>query len=84
MSTSPSELLRQEFDHYKTIQSQLVEKFNGKVIVLMGGDVLGVFESELDAMTQTKKRYEIGTFLIQKVTEGEEAYSQTFQSRMVL
>ena len=82
MNTSPSEQLTREFDNYRAKQSEMVAQYNGRVIVLKGGEVIGVFESELAAMTETKKTHEVGTFLIQKVSEGEEAYSQTYQSRV--
>ena len=61
----------------------MVEKYNGRVIVLKGGQVLGVYDTELDALTETQRAHELGTFLVQKVSDGDTEYSQTFHSRVV-
>lgn len=34
------------------------------------------------AVSETKKAHELGTFLVQKVAPGTEAYTQTFHSRV--
>ena len=61
----------------------MVEKYNGRVIVLKGGQVLGVYDTELDALTEIQRAHELGTFLVQKVSAGDTEYSQTFHSRVM-
>jgi hypothetical protein len=75
-------MLKDEFLYYLENQSEFVKKYNGKVIVLKDKKVIGVYEKEDVALYETKKIHEIGTFLIQKCTEGNEAYTQTFHSRV--
>jgi UDP-N-acetylglucosamine 2-epimerase len=75
-------MLEKEFQYYLDNQQELVKKYNGKVIVIIGNEVVGVYKNELDALKESQKEYEQGTFLIQKCTPGNEAYTQTFHSRV--
>ena len=75
--------LQQEFDFYLANQDEMVAKYDGKVIALKDGEVLGAYDDELTAIAETRKSHELGTFLIQRVSEGDEAYTATFQSRVV-
>ncbi len=78
--TSP---LEQEFQFYLDNQDELVKEYDGKFIVIKDGKVLRAYDDELTAVTETEKSHELGTFLVQKVSEGESEYTQTFQSRAV-
>ena len=78
--TSP---LQKEFDFYLSHQKEMVEKYDGKVIVIKNGEVLGAYDDELAAVTITQQSHELGTFLIQRVSEGDASYSQTVHSRAV-
>jgi hypothetical protein len=77
--TSP---LKPEFDYYREHQADLVEKYNGKFIVIKNRSVIGVYNSQAEAITETRKSHEMGTFLVQKVEPGTESYTQTFHSRV--
>ncbi len=74
--------LDQEFQFYVDNQNAMVEKYDGKVVAIKGGDVLGVYDSYLSALTETVKDHEEGTFLLQRVSEGEKDYASTFHSRV--
>ena len=75
--------LQQEFRFYIEHQDEMVKKYNGKFIVIKDEIVLGAFDDELTAVTETRKAHELGTFLVQKVSPGDAAYSQTFHSRVI-
>lgn len=75
--------LEQEFKYYLSHQDDLVAQYDGKVVVIKGQTVLGVFQDELTAVTETSKSHEIGTFLVQRVSKGSAAYTQTYHSRVV-
>ena len=77
-----SNLLKQEFDFYISHQDELVEKYDGKVIVIKDGVVLGVFDNDLDAVAETRKSHELGTFLVQRVSNGNAEYTQHYHSRV--
>ena len=73
-------VLKREFDFYRAHQDEMVAKYDGKVIVIKDGEVLGVFENDLAAVTETRKTHELGTFLVQRVSEGDGAYTATIVS----
>ena len=77
-------MLDQEFKYFIDHQAELVEKFNGKVIVVVGESVVGSYDSELDAYIESKRKYSPWTFLVQRCVPGESAYRQSFHSRVVL
>ena len=75
--------LQAEFEYYLSHQDEMVEEYDGKYIVIKDEEVLGVYDDELTAVTETQKSHDIGTFLVQKVSSGDAEYSQTFHSRAV-
>ena len=78
------EQLEKEFKYYIDHQVELVEKHNGKFIVIKDCKVIGAFDSELEAINTTSEQYELGTFLVQKCEPGSESYTQTYHSRVAL
>ncbi len=76
-------MLEKEFKYFKDHQEELVKKHEGKYLVIVGKEVVGVYDSEIDAYTEAKKRHKPGTFLIQLCLPGESAYTQTFYSRVI-
>jgi len=77
------EKLEREFEYYVEHQDELVEKYNGKFVVIKGCNVIGAFDSELEAIEKTAEQYELGTFLVQKCEPGSESYSATYHSRVL-
>jgi hypothetical protein len=73
--------LEKEFKYYLENQAELVKKYNGKYIVIKDSEVIGVFDSEIEAVEKTSVNHKLGTFLIQKCETGKESYTQTYHSR---
>lgn len=78
-----TDALKQEFEFYRANQDDLVKRYDGKVIALKNHEVLGVYDSHLDAFTDMVKDHERGTFMIQQVSEGSEAYTAILSSPQV-
>jgi len=76
------ERLEKEFRYYLEHQDELVKKYNGKFIVIKNREVIGAFDSELEAIDKTAEKHELGTFLVQKCEPGRESYTQTYHSRV--
>ena len=74
-------MLEKEFEYYIEHQDELVKKFNGRVLVIKGEEVVGDYETEQEAYFESIKKYKSGTFLIQKCSPGKESYTQTFHTR---
>ena len=75
-------MLKAEFEFYKIHQEELLTKYNGKYIVIKDQKVIGSYETEIEAVLQTSKIHELGTFLVQKCEPGKENYTAIFHSRV--
>ena len=69
-----------EFQYYLAHQAEFVRQYNGKYIVLHHETVIGVFNSEVEAVNETIKTQPLGTFLVQKCEPGVEI--QVYHSRV--
>lgn len=77
-------LLEKEFQYFLDHQNELVKEYGGKFIVIKNKEIIGVYDTEIDAFTETKKNHELGTFLIQQCKSGAEVYTQSFHSRVLI
>jgi len=74
--------LDKEFQYYKTHQDGLVNKYNGRWIVIKDMEVVGDYPNQLEALRVSTEIYSPGTFIIQYVETGKKSYTQTFHSRV--
>jgi hypothetical protein len=70
--------MREAFHYYLAHQDEFVRLYNGKVIALKDGKVLGAYKDEYEAIVETKKTEEPGTFIVQRVSPGDEEYTVRF------
>ena len=76
--------LQKQLEYFKANQDELVRKYEGKFLVIKDQEVKGVYDTEIEAYADAKKKFELGTFLIQQALPGQESYTQTFHSRVVV
>lgn len=76
--------LQKELEYFKSNQDKLVKKYKGKFLIIKDQEVQGVYDTEIEAYTDAKEKFELGTFLIQQCLPGQESYTQTFHSRVAL
>lgn len=76
--------LQKQLEYFKSHQQELVKRYEGKFLVIKDQEVKGVYDTEIEAYTEAKKQFELGTFLIQHCLSGQESYTQTFHSRVAL
>jgi hypothetical protein len=76
-------MLKEQFQYYLDNQDEFVNKYNNKFIVIKNKEVVGSFNTEIEAYSDSVKKYELGTFLIQEVKPGNESYTQTFRTRVI-
>jgi len=75
-------MLDQEFQYFKDNKDELLKQYSGKFIAIVGTQVVGVFDAELEAYNAMKKDHKVGTFLIQQCVPGED--TRTFHSRVAI
>lgn len=75
-------VLEGEFDFFLKNQKTLVDKYRGKFIVIKNKKILGVYPDASSAISETSKKEELGTFLVQKCEPGKAAFTQFFYSRV--
>lgn len=76
-------MFEKELNYFIEHQQELVEKYNGKVLVLVGEEVIGVYKDVGEAYVEAQKEHELGTFMIQPCEPGPEAYTVTITSTQV-
>ena len=76
-------MLEKEFKYYLKNQGKLVKDYNGKVIVIVGEKVIGVYSDKMEAYENSIKSHEAGTFLIILCSLGAEDYTFTQRSRVL-
>jgi len=72
--------MQKEFEYFIENQEELVRQHGGKVLVIKGQQVIGTYDSPLEAYQETQKDHELGSFMIQQCTPGPEAYTLTVAS----
>lgn len=76
-------MLEKEFQYYINHQDELVLKYNGKVLVIIGEEVVGIYSTFEAALHESQKKYKLGTFFIHECGPGEDNYTQTFHTRAI-
>jgi len=69
---------KSQLEMYKECQSDLLRKYNGKIIAVKDGECLGDFQTKIDALREMSKKYHQGEFLIIRCTPGEREYTGYF------
>lgn len=81
-ASKPENQLEKEFQYYLDHQDELVKKYNRRVIVIKDEEVIGDYDSDIEAIIETEKKHALGTFLVQLCSEGTADYTQHFMSRV--
>jgi len=75
-------MLKKEFEYFLEHREEFAKKYNGRFIVIKNREVIGDYKTEIEAVEETSKKEEIGTFLVQKCEPGDQSFTQTFHSRV--
>ena len=76
--------LDRQLDYFLAIQKKLASEHYGKLVLIHNGAVDGFFDTEIDAYTAGKKKYEPGSFLIRRCITASEEKPLVFHSRVGL
>ena len=76
-------VLQDQFQYYLDHQEDLLKEHDGKFVVIKDFELVGSYDTELEAYRDSIRKYELGTFLIQECTPGDKSYTQTFRTRVI-
>jgi hypothetical protein len=72
-----------ELSFFKAHQEELVDKYEGRVLVIRGEKVVGIHDDALAAYLSATKEFEPGSFMIQPCSPGPSAYTVTIASSVI-
>ena len=75
-----SDSLKKEFSFYEKNRKALLKDYEGKFVVIYKEKVVGAYNTQLDAIEAARKKFPLGKFLVQLVTEKDEVI--VFHSRL--
>ena len=68
-------MFESEYKFYEENRDLLREKYLGKRVVIVKDKILGVYDSDVEAITETKKTMKPGTFCVKYIpVDPEEEY----------
>lgn len=73
-------MFQEELRFFQDNQDKLVSKYDGKVLVIKGKEVVGAYPTELDAFIEASKKYKAGSFMIQPCRAGIDAFTVTIST----
>lgn len=76
-------VFKTELNFFIANQNNLVKKHHGKILVIKGRTIVGVYRSALEAYLQAQKKHKLGTFMIQPCQPGPSAYTVTISSNII-
>jgi hypothetical protein len=76
--------MSKELDYFIKNQAELVKAHAGKVLVIVGDEIVGVFDEALPAYLFAKSKYAFGTFVIQPCVPGPDAYTVFISSTHIV
>lgn len=76
--------LQKEYDYYLKHQAEFIERYDGKLIVIKNNQIIGSYKSEMEAIAETTKHYELGTFLVQRCSTDASSCNAIYHSRVML
>lgn len=73
-------MLEKEYEFYQKNKAEFLKKYLNKAIVILGENVIAVYDTVAEAIEKTSKEYDLGSFMVKEVKEKEEPI--IFRSRV--
>jgi hypothetical protein len=75
-------MLEKEYDYFLNNKDTLFANYHNRVIVIKDEKVIGDYDTKEEALKETVKEHELGTFLIQEISQEELDDIKRFYSRV--
>ena len=72
--------LTQEFKYFLDHKDEIVREHEGRYVVIKNKRIIGTYDDELEAINETRKTHELGTFLVHLAASEER--TPIFHSRV--
>ena len=82
METLNAPRFLEELNFFIEHQDDLVRQYRGKILVLKGHEVVGVYRDLPEAYFEAQREHELGTFMLQPCEPGPDAYTTTIVSSL--
>ena len=77
-------MLEKEFEYFKSHHDELYRQYPNKYLVIKKDKVIFTADTFEEALKlAVSGGHKVGEFLVQLCSEGDEAYTQTFHSRVI-
>lgn len=70
-------LFKDELEFFVKNQEVLVKQHEGKTLAIKGNQILGAYDTPLEAYVETQRTHPVGTFMLQVCAPGPDAYTIT-------
>jgi hypothetical protein len=70
-----SDVLKKDLDWYIANQRELAQKYNGKILLIVGQKLVKVFDDMGQAYVEASSHYAPGTFTLQPCSPDPESYT---------
>ncbi len=74
-------MLEKEYNYFLNNKDVLAANYHNRVVVIKNDELLGNYDSKEEALRETAREHELGTFLIQEISD-EELEDIRFYSRV--
>ncbi len=78
-----NDLLKEDFNYYVQNHKEIVKKYLNRYIVIKEQSIVDSYDTFEEAVSESSKKYDLGTFIIQKCSEDLNELTQVFHSRVL-
>ena len=78
-----NDLLKEDFNYYVQNHKEIVKKYLNKYIVIKEQSIVDSYDTFEEAVSESSKKYDLGTFIIQNCSEDLNELTQVFHSRVL-
>lgn len=74
--------LKTDYEYFVKNKDKFLSEYPDKFIVIKNKQVIGAYEDQVEAFTETTKEHKPGTFIVQRCSAGFDDV-QVFRSRVI-
>ena len=75
---------KKDFDYFLKNYHDFYSEYGHRFLVIKNESVLGAYDSEIDAITETTKEHLLGTFIVQECNGDESGYTNYISSWQII